>query len=116
MNQSQHRREKANQKRKKRTPRNLHCVVHFLDQTALLFRCNASLSYSFRFSAHSSNSKPFVFVQGKDEGKCLMEQVIQRFGLREPHYFGLLYSVEHSAYCWLEEDKSLSHQLKGKTS
>ena len=42
-----------------------------------------------------------------------MEQVIQRFGLREPHYFGLLFAVDQSTYSWLEADKSLSHQLKG---
>ena len=64
MNQSQHRRDKSNQKRKKRTPRNLHCVVHFLDKSALLFRCNAS--YPFRFFARrSSNSKLLFFLLGQ---------------------------------------------------
>lgn len=86
---NQHRRDKSNQKRTRKSQKNLHCVVHFLDQTALLFRCN-----------------------GKDNGKSLMDQVIQRFSLREPQYFGLSFPGVHLGYCWLEFEKSLSHQFK----
>lgn len=55
-----------------------------------------------------------MHIKGKDEGQRLMDQVIQHFGLREPQYFGLSYAVDHSTYCWLEAEKTLSHQFNCK--
>lgn len=44
-----------------------------------------------------------------------MDQVIQRFGLREPQYFGLSFPADHLiGCCWLEFEKTLSHQFKCK--
>lgn len=40
-----------------------------------------------------------------------MNQVILRFGLREPKYFGLSFIDEDSIPSWLDPEKSLKHQL-----